>query len=144
MIFDEVSIGPKSGKPSINLITIPESEIALGFPSFCFPYIPWVDEFGTNSASLSPDSLPDNEIVQTVVPASSPTKRGTTPIPTAPLPNPSNLPRFNPDTHENDQTMTSDSEDEPTLPPANSKESHAPQSQRRSARLETKPAPNYY
>lgn len=40
--------------------------------------------------------------------------------------------------------MPSDSEDKLTPPPASSRESPAPQSQRRSARLETKPTRDYY
>lgn len=40
--------------------------------------------------------------------------------------------------------MPSDSEDQLTPPPASSRESPAPQSQRRSARLETKPTRDYY
>ena len=36
VIFDEASIGPKTDNLGANPESAPESEVALGFPSFCF------------------------------------------------------------------------------------------------------------
>lgn len=53
MIFDEISIEPKSDNPSANPTAPPESEVALRFSSFCLPSIPWVD-------NVLPANVPEN------------------------------------------------------------------------------------
>ncbi len=53
MIFDETSIRPQSDNPSVNPTAAPESEVALGFLSFCFPYIPWIN-------NVLPANVPEN------------------------------------------------------------------------------------
>ena len=146
VIFNEALIGPKIDTPIADSGTALESEVALGFPTLCFPYIPWVDEFGTSSASpaLEPASPLDIQRLRADGLASSLAEHATIPTPTAPLPSSSSMPQFNPNTHEDNPTLSSDSEDELTPPPPSPKESPVPQSQRRSARLETKPTPDYY
>lgn len=68
VIFDESSIEPKTDNPSAHPEVAPESEATLGFPSFCFPYIPWVD-------NLLPADVPalteDSESVPTFHPTAS-------------------------------------------------------------------------
>lgn len=53
MIFEEASIGLKSdfssGHPNSNL----KSEVALIFLSFCFPFIPWVDNLLPKNVPVS-------------------------------------------------------------------------------------------
>lgn len=132
VIFDETSIGPKSDSPAVDAMAASESEVTLGFPSLCFPYIPWVDD--SPAIPLTEDVIMPN--------------------PTSP-PSAAKLPQPNSDTNENNETIPSDSEDELSPPPPSSRQSPAPppppsseenpapQSQRRSARLETKPTPDY-
>ena len=121
VIFDESSIGPKSDSQSIDTTPASDNKVTLGFPSFCFPYIPWLDD--------SPAILPPQPV--TIL------------SPSLPPPASPNLP-LNSDTNKDDENIPSDSEDELSLPPPSSRQSPTPQTQRRSARLETKPTPNYY
>ena len=136
MIFNETSIGPKSDSPSIDPTATSDSEVALGFLTFCFPYIPGVDDLETSSTSLSPNVLPDSPLKQVDTPALPITQHVATLNPTSPSPVSPNLPQFNSDTYEDNRTIPSDSEGELSLLPPCSRESPAPQSQQRSARLE--------
>ena len=115
IIFDETSIGLKSHGTAVDAMATSESEVTLGFPDFCFPYISWVDD--------SP-AIPLHPTFPPLV---------------------ANLPQPNFNTNKNNETISSDSEDELSPPPSsskqsptllphlNSKENPAPQSQQRSA-----------
>lgn len=104
VIFDKTFIGPKSDSRSIYVTPASDNEVTLGFQSFCFPYIPWVDD--------SP-AIPPPQPVTILSPSSPPL--GSTDLP------------FNSDTNKNDDNIPSDSEDELSLPPPSSRQSPAPQ-----------------
>ena len=103
-----------------------ENEVTLRFPDLYFLYIPWVD----NSPAI--------------------------PIYLIFSPPAANLPQPNSNTNKNNKSISSDSEDKLNPPPSSSKQSptpsplpiskenSTPQSQQRSARLETKSMPDYY
>ncbi len=66
------------------------------------------------------------------------------PNPISPNPESPNLPQFNSNTHEDNQTIPSDSEDELSLILSSSRESPSPQFQRRLVILERNPMLDYY
>ena len=146
MILNETLIRPKIDITIADSGTVLESEVALGFQTLCFPYILWVDEFGTSLASpaLEPASLLDIQRLQADDLASFLAKHATIPTPMAPLSASSNMPHFNPNIYEDNPALSSDSEDELTPSRPRPKENPVPQSQQRSARIETKPTPDYY
>ena len=144
MIFDETLIRPKLDSASINPTATSDSEVALRYSTFCFSYIPWIDDFETSSTFASPNVLQDSQLQQADTQALPLTQQVATPNHTSPPPASLNLILFNSDTHEDNQSILSDSEDELNPPPPSSRESPAPQSQQRSARLEKKPMHDYY
>lgn len=93
-----MSIGPKSDCPAVDIIATLESEITFGFLSFCFFYIPWVD----NSLAIS---LTEYIITPSLIS----------------LLTAANLPLHNSDTNENNETIPSDSKDELSPPLLSSK-----------------------
>ena len=116
-----MSIRPKLDSQSIDITHTSDNKVTLGFSSFCFSYIPWVD-----------DSL-----------AILPLQPVTIFSPSLPLPILPNLP-LNSDTNKDDENIPSDCEDKFSLPPPSSKQSPAPQTHQKSACLETKQMLNYY
>ena len=126
VIFDATSIGPKSDSPSIDPTVTSDSEVALGFPTFCFPYIPWVDNLKTSSMSPSPNVLSDSQLKHVDTPALPLTQNVATPNPTSQSPAFPNLPKFNSDTHKDNQTILFDSENELSLPRLSFRECLAP------------------
>ena len=121
VIFDKLSIRPKSDSQSIGTMPASDNKVTLGFSSFCFPDILWVD----NSPAILPPQLVTILSPSLLSPVSS------------------NLP-LNSDTNKDDENIPSDSEDKLSLPPPSPRKSPTPQIQRKSACLETKPLPNYY
>lgn len=105
VVCDEASIGPKNDElPSVANNDSGESQTALGFPSLCFPCIPWVGE-------LSDADLPTKDSATLAPPTAN------TPI----LPSPIDQPN-------NKSLLPLDSDDELTPPPASPEENIVPQS----------------
>lgn len=121
MIFDKTSIRPNLNSQSINTVLISDNKVTLGFPSFYFPYISWIDD--------SP-AIPSPKPVITLSPSSS--------LPVLP-----NLPS-NSNTNKDDVNIFFNSENEVNLPLLSFRQSLALQTQQRLAGLETKPMPDYY
>lgn len=116
-----MSIGPKSNSQNIDIAPASDNEVTLGFLSFCFSYILWVDD----SAAIPP--LPP------VIPLSLSLLILVLPD----LPSNSN-------TNKDDENISSDSKDELSLPFLSSRQSLVPQIQQQSTCLEIKSMPDYY